>query len=92
MGSGEEFLPAKGGWQNFSPGKITIRRRRMAKFPLREEFPCPNSSQGKHFPTPREFDPLYGDGKVETSLNRHWYTRNYHLGKIISSQGRVSLP
>ena len=66
MGSGEEFLPAEGGWENFSPGKITIRRRWMAKFPLREEFPCPNSSQGKHFPSPREFDPLYGDGKVET--------------------------
>ena len=25
MGSGEEFLPAEGSWQNFSQGKITIR-------------------------------------------------------------------
>ena len=65
MCSGEEFLSAEGGWQTFPQGKLP-----SVKFPLREEFPCPNSSQGKHFPSPGEFDPLYGDGKVETTPNK----------------------
>ena len=69
-----EKFPQNGLW-----GRVSSRRRqlaklfprenyhpgRMAKFPLREEFPCPNSSRVKHFPSPREFDPLMGMRKLK---------------------------